>query len=37
LRPTGYRHLPLYDAQLTPYMFSTLFVRTHVVFLGLAE
>ncbi|PWN97782.1 PLC-like phosphodiesterase [Tilletiopsis washingtonensis] len=33
----GYRHLPLYDAQLTPYMFSTLFVRTHVVFLGLAE
>ncbi|CEH14023.1 Phosphoinositide-specific phospholipase C [Ceraceosorus bombacis] len=30
----GYRHVPLYDAQLTPYMFSTLFIRTRVAYLG---
>ncbi|KAG5650807.1 hypothetical protein H0H81_010974 [Sphagnurus paluster] len=26
----GYRHLPLHDAQLSQYLFSTLFVRVHI-------
>lgn len=27
---TGYRHLPLHDAQLTQHLFSTLFVKIDV-------
>lgn len=27
---TGYRHLPLHDAQLSQYLFSTLFVKIEV-------
>ncbi len=26
----GYRHLPLHDAQLSQYLFSTLFVKVQV-------
>ena len=27
---TGYRHLPLHDAQLSQYLFSTLFVKIDI-------
>ena len=31
----GYRHLPLYDAQLSQFLFSTLFVYSRIRFVGL--
>ena len=31
---TGYRHLPLHDAQLSQYLFSTLFVKTDIRTVG---
>ena len=33
----GYRHLPLHDAQLSQYLFSTLFIRSRLRFLGVAN
>ncbi|PWN94007.1 hypothetical protein FA10DRAFT_264603 [Acaromyces ingoldii] len=33
----GYRHLPLHDAQLSQYLFSTLFIRSRLRFLGMAN
>ena len=33
----GYRHLPLYDHQLSQYLFSTLFVRSRLRLVGLVD
>ncbi|SNX87300.1 related to PLC1 -1-phosphatidylinositol-4,5-bisphosphate phosphodiesterase [Melanopsichium pennsylvanicum] len=33
----GYRHLPLYDHQLSQFLFSTLFVRSHLRLVGIVD
>ncbi|CBQ73382.1 related to PLC1-1-phosphatidylinositol-4,5-bisphosphate phosphodiesterase [Sporisorium reilianum SRZ2] len=33
----GYRHLPLYDAQLSQFLFSTLFVRSRLRLVGMVD